>query len=205
MNLLTTKHAITLASLATCLIIIGAFMVSYQDNKAMAYPQGYGKGDFSFGTISSIQNDESGNPAWMISGHWKSNLMGNQSSLSSSQEGNATTSFLGASSFDTQFEMVRLNGMAAHAHTITNFVVANTSQTNNMTKVFNGTSTASMPQGPVTNIPTSIIVMADKVISIYPDPSKIENHFGNTPVYGLVMDKEGHSQGFAKGNSTNGK
>ena len=55
-----------------------------------------------------------------------------------------TTSPFARSPFDTQIEMIRLNGTAGHTHTITNFVLANVSQPNNMTKVFNGTSTASM-------------------------------------------------------------
>jgi hypothetical protein len=49
-----------------------------------------------------------------------------------------------------------------------------------MTRIFNGTSTASMREGPVTNIPTGISIMGDKVISIWFDPSKINNHFGYT-------------------------
>ena len=30
--------------------------------------------------------------------------------------------------------------------------------------------------------------MGDKVISIWLDPSRIENHYGNTPIYGVIMD-----------------
>jgi hypothetical protein len=30
--------------------------------------------------------------------------------------------------------------------------------------------------------------MGDKVISIQLDPSKKDEHYGNTPIYGLVMD-----------------
>jgi hypothetical protein len=47
-----------------------------------------------------------------------------------------------------------------------------------------------MREGPVTDIPTTIRIMGDKVISIWLDPSRIENHYGNTPLYGLVMDVE---------------
>jgi hypothetical protein len=86
--------------------------------------------------------------------------------------------------------MVRLNGTAEHTHTITNFVLANASQPDNMTTIFNGTSTASMMKGPVADIPTSIRIMGDKVISIWLDPTKIENHYGNSPIYGLVMDAD---------------
>jgi hypothetical protein len=98
--------------------------------------------------------------------------------------------------------MIMLNGTAAHTHTITNFVLANTSMPNNMTRIFNGTSTASMREGPVTDIPTGISIMGDKVISIWLDPSKINNHFGNTPIYGTVMNEHGDRQGYSKGNNT---
>jgi hypothetical protein len=54
--------------------------------------------------------------------------------------------------------------------------------------MFNGTATASMREGPVTDIPSSVTITGDKVISIWLDPSKINNHYGNTPIYGLVMD-----------------
>ena len=71
-----------------------------------------------------------------------------------------------------------------------------------MTRIFNGTSTSSMREGPVTNIPSSISIMGDKVISIWFDPSKINNHFGNTPIYGTVMNEHGDRQGYSKCNNT---
>lgn len=42
---------------------------SYQ---ATAYPQQYQSGNHTFGIISGIQNDKSGQPAWIVSGHWTS-------------------------------------------------------------------------------------------------------------------------------------
>jgi hypothetical protein len=33
------------------------------------------------------------------------------------------------------------------------------------------------------------------VISIWLDPSRIDNHFGNTPIYGIVMDDDRQRQG----------
>jgi hypothetical protein len=200
MNGISTRYVMTVAMLTIAIVITGAlFTVSYQNNnQAIAYPSGYGKGDYDFGTISSIQNDENGIPAWVVSGHWKSNLASNQST--SSSQGNATS--YSGSSFDAQVEMVRLDGSEAHTHTITNFVLSNISQPSNMTKVFNGTSTASLREGPVTDIPTSIKVMDDKVISIWLDPSKVDNHYGNTPIYGLIMDDRGGRQGYMQGNST---
>jgi hypothetical protein len=200
MKELSTKSAITIATLATSFIIATALMINYQNNQVMAYPRGYEKGNTTFGTIASIQNDESGNPSWIVSGHWKANLLNNQSQSSSSGgQGNTSSS---GSVFNTSFEMVKLDGTANHTHTITNFVLANTSMPNNMTRIFNGTSTASLKEGPATDIPTSIRIMGDKVISIWLDPSKVNNHFGNTPIYGTIMDEHGFRQGHFKGNNT---
>ena len=198
MNRISALYAIAIATLTTAVVITGALLVSYEENQVMAYSRAYGKGNFTFGTISSIQNDESGNPAWVVSGHWKANLLSNQSNVTS--QGNISSS--SGPKFNASVEMIMLNGTAAHTHTITNFVLANTSMPNNMTRIFNGTSTASMREGPVTNIPTGISIMGDKVISIWLDPSKINNHFGNTPIYGTVMNEHGDRQGYSKGNNT---
>jgi hypothetical protein len=202
MNGMSTKSTITIATLATSLIIAGVLMIDYQNNQVTAYPKGYEKGNTTFGTIASIQNDENGNPSWIVSGHWKGNLLNNQSqSNNSSIQGNTSSSLLG-SVFNTSFKMVKLDGTANHTHTITNFVLSNMSMPNNMTRIFNGTATASLKEGPVTDIPTSIRIMGDKVISIWLDPSKVNNHFGNTPIYGTVMDEHGYRQGHLKGNNT---
>jgi hypothetical protein len=198
MNRISALYAIAIATLTTAIVITGALLVSYEENQVMAYSRPYGKGNYTFGTISSIQNDESENPAWVVSGHWKANLLSNQSNVTS--QGNISSS--SGPTFNASVEMIMLNGTAAHTHTITNFVLANTSMPNNMTRIFNGTSTASMREGPVTDIPTGISIMGDKVISIWLDPSKINNHFGNTPIYGTVMNEHGDRQGYSKGNNT---
>jgi hypothetical protein len=198
MNRISAVYAIAIATLTTAVVITGARLVSYEENQVMAYSRAYRKGNFTFGTISSIQNDESGNPAWVVSGHWKANLLSNQSNVTS--QGNTSSS--SGPTFNASVEMIMLNGTAAHTHTITNFVLTNTSMPNDMTRIFNGTSTASMREGPVTDIPTGISIMGDKVISIWLDPSKINNHFGNTPIYGTVMNEHGDRQGYSKGNNT---
>jgi hypothetical protein len=191
-------YAMIFASLAT--ILMATIILTQQNFKATAFPQPYRSGNQTFGVISSIQNDESGKPAWVVTGHWKSSLLSDNSLNASQAMGNTTAPFAG-SPFDMQLEMVSFDGTAGHTHTITNFVVANVSQPDNMTKVFNGTSTASMREGPVTNIPTSIKITGDKVISIWLDPSRIENHYGNTPIYGLVMDVDKPRPGHVGGNN----
>ena len=169
---------------ATLAVSIILSQVSYDTT---ATPQQLRNENFTFGAISSIQNDQNGKPDWIITGHWKTNLL--SENASKKVTGNTTSPFA-RSPFDAQMEMIRLNGTAGHTHTITNFVLANGSQSTNVTKVFNGTSTASMREGPVTDIPTTIRIMGDKVISIWLDPSRIESHYGNTPIYGIVMDEK---------------
>ena len=133
---------------------------------------------FRFGTIGSIQNDQDGKPAWIVSGVWKTNLLNQSSNIVNSSN----------SMFDTSFRMLMLNGSAMHTHSITNFVLQNKSMPNKTVQVFNGTTTVSMKEGPVTNVPTSIKVMNNQVISIMLDQSKLKNHFGNTPIYGVVFE-----------------
>jgi hypothetical protein len=193
------RNRLTLSGivLAYFIIILGFFIANHESNIVGAYPSDAQRGDYRFGTISSIQNDENGIPAWVLMGHWKSNLAGNQSSIA-----NETNLISRTGSFDAQFEMVRFNGSAAHTHTITNFIATNSSQINNSTMMINGTSTASLRAGPVTDIPTSITIMGDKVISIWLDPSRVDNHYGNTPIYGLVMDRDQGRQSSMKLNST---
>ena len=181
----TIRHTMIFTLLtATLAVSIILSQVSYDTT---ATPQQLRNENFTFGAISSIQNDENGKPDWIITGHWKTNLL--SENASKKVTGNTTSPFA-RSPFDAQMEMIRLNGTAGHTHTITNFVLANMSQSNNMTKVFNGTSTASMREGPVTDIPTTIRIMGDKVISIWLDPSRLESHYGNTPIYGIVMDEK---------------
>lgn len=192
------KRVIGPAILSSFVVISAVLIATYPINHALAYPYGIDAGEYRFGTISSIQNDKNGDPAWVLSGHWKGNLMSNNQTL---VEGRGNESF-GGGSFNTQFEMVRLNGSAGHTHTITNFVGSNYSQINNSTVTFNGTTTASMREGPVTDIPSSITITGDKVISIWLDPSKINNHYGNTPIYGLVMNDSEDRRPMLKSNST---
>jgi hypothetical protein len=59
--------------------------------------------------------------------------------------------------------MIMLNGSAMHTHLITDFVLENKSMPNAAVRVFNGTSTMSMKEGPVMNISTTIKIMNDKV------------------------------------------
>jgi hypothetical protein len=50
---------------------------------------------------------------------------------------------------------------------------------------YNGTATVVMKGTPIHNVPISINIMGH-VVSLWIDPSKVMNHFGNTPIYRFV-------------------
>jgi hypothetical protein len=56
--------------------------------------------------------------------------------------------------------------------------------TKNTASTYNGTATISLKKGPVTGVPISIKLMGPQAMSLWIDPTKTENHFGNTPIYG---------------------
>ena len=146
---------------------------------AMGIPPSIVKGDYLFGRTIGIVDDENGNPVWIVSGIWKTNLS-NQT-----QGGDNSTIF------DASFEMIKTDGTSKHTHTLTDFVLTNVANQNNVT-VFNGTGTISMPKGPITEVPLSIQVMNKDLGIINIDSKKTDNHFGNDPLYGIPLDEKHH-------------
>src|ERR671922_1810961 len=81
--MMQSKRTILIAISAAAILTLGAIQKC-----AMAYPQQkqeYSNNDqnkmmimqpglYAFGTISSLQNDENGNPTWIVSGLWKGSL-----------------------------------------------------------------------------------------------------------------------------------
>ncbi|MDQ4100676.1 MAG: hypothetical protein M3115_00600 [Thermoproteota archaeon] len=156
------------------------------------YPVPYGQqppfagaSNFTFGPVASIQNNETGQPAWLIVGVWRGNLFSfNQTTTSDSantQENNV--SGIEGAVFSSNLRMIMLNGSAPHTHIITNFRLSSVSSNENGTTIYTGTSTVSMPEGPIVGVPTTIKVSGE-LISIHPDPSAVHNHFGDTQIYG---------------------
>jgi hypothetical protein len=150
-------------------------------------------GLYSSGTIASLQNDKDGKPAWIASGLWRGSLtnMTSSAAMMSSSSANNTTSKtnLPTATFNSVFNMVMLNGSALHKHQISNFTLTGMSMPNEKTNVSNGTATITMKEGPVNDVPISIRTFDDNVISIWVDPAKTMNHFGNTPIYGTIAQE----------------
>jgi len=148
---------------------------SYHD-KMMMKP-----GSYAFGTIASLQNDKNGNPTWIVSGLYKGSV-----SIHNETEHGAATGSLPNATLNAKFSMVMTNGSAMHEHSIYDFTLTDMSVPNSSTAVYNGTATITMKQGPVTDVPMSIRAMDNNAISVWIDPTKIQNHFGNTPIFGTI-------------------
>ena len=188
--------------LSVLFIVSAAILVSGAiQNSAIAYPQqkqGFSHhnkmmvqpGLYAFGTIASLQNDENGNPTWIVSGAWKGSIsMDNKTQGNQSATANATAAAAGSlpnATFHSKFNMVMTNGSAMHKHAIYNFKLANMSNPSNTTTIFNGTVTITLKDGPVDNVPVSIKRIDNNVVSIWVDPTRVNNHFGNTPIFGTI-------------------
>jgi hypothetical protein len=196
-----------LFTVSATILISGTMQTSVMADPYSQQTQGYSNDDrmirpglYAIGTIASLQNDESGNPTWLVSGLWGGSLSAN--STSQGGQGNQTTNNttntstttkvtaakdrLPIATFHSKFNMVMTNGSAAHDHGIYNFTLTDISMPNNSTTVYNGTAVITMRQGPVPNVLVSIKAINNNVISIWADPAKINNHFGNTPVFGTI-------------------
>jgi hypothetical protein len=209
---LSLVFVITAAILALAAIVLVYYSSAIENNAIMAYPQkqqnkGYHHGEmkpgeYAAGSIASLQNDQNGNPTWIVSGYWKGSVMRYESeeeervanqTATNANTPNMTTVTTATSNkdatarFKAMFDMVMTNGSAMHNHAIYNFTLMNMSMPNNTTTIFNGTATITMREGPIHNVPVSIGIMDDNVITIWADRTKLNNHFGDTPIYGTVM------------------
>jgi hypothetical protein len=192
----TTRLFVAILTLGTAAVLVSLSAIQNNSSITMAYPQqqrvGYYShsqdeemkpGEYAAGTIASLQNNQNGNPAWIVSGYWKGGLIMNKSSSNT----NTTSKPLPTGIFSAEFSMVMLNGSAMHKHQISNFTLTSMSMPTNMTAVYNGTATITMKEGPVHSVPISIRAMNDNTISIWVDPTKTDNHFGNTPIFGTIL------------------
>ena len=119
------------------------------------------------GTITSVQNGKDGKPAWNLSGNWNSTGLNSKSPT-----------------FDAKFRMAKLDGSATHTHTISNFKITGSPVNDKTGMTLKGTTTVSMKEKPVDNVPTTIVISSNGDVSITLDPQLTSDHFGNTPIKG---------------------
>jgi hypothetical protein len=126
--------------------------------------------DLIRGGIASLQNDSLSNDAkWIVGGVYKIE--------------NLSTTF---PLFNASFYMTLTNGSSPHSHEIydTNLRLIVDNDAGNDSTILNGTSTVTMGNGPMVNVPTTITLLGENTISIWLDPLKLDNHFGNSLIFG---------------------
>ena len=122
------------------------------------------------GAISGHSNNgNTTEPAWIISGVYKFTDV------------NASSPTLNAT-----FYMIRLNGTAEHTHSIYDLKLSGDPivDSKSNTTTYNGTTTVTLKDGPVSNVPTQISLLGDSAIAITIDNNLTNKHFGSTPIYG---------------------
>ncbi len=150
--------------------VIAGVLLSLTGTNAQALSGALTDYKFGYGPIASINND------WILAGHWM---------------GYFNPSNLTDSGFHSTFDMVMKNGSGPHLHQISNATINDVNMDGNNQTV-QGSVTITMRDGPVLNVPTTWTTSNNNTIAMDMDPSMINNHFGESPIYGLVLtpDKE---------------
>ena len=122
------------------------------------------------GSITSTSNNgNTTEPAWILGGVYK------------------FTDFNSSSpALNTTFYMTKIDGSAEHTHSIYDLKLTGDPvvDSNSNSTIFNGTTTVTLKDGPVANVPTQISLLDNSAIVISVDGNMTNDHFGSTPIYG---------------------
>jgi hypothetical protein len=122
-------------------------------------------------------------PEWVTAGYWE--LESDMPLFRGTTETQPTVT-----NFDAIVEMVHLaDGSALHSHTFSDFRQTDIVSGAENTTTISGTMTVSLQEGPVQNVPV-FITLQNNLLSIAMDPAATENHFGPTPVSGMILAPE---------------
>jgi hypothetical protein len=143
-----------------------------------------GGGNKLAGIIASLQlAPDRLAPEWVTAGYWE--LESDMPLFGSTNETEPTVN-----SFDAVVEMTRLaDGTFLHTHTFSDFRQSAIVHTAANTTTINGTATVVTEKGPTENVPI-YITLQNNLISIAVDPVLTENHFGPTPITGIILAPE---------------
>jgi hypothetical protein len=123
-------------------------------------------------------------PEWVTAGYWE--LESDMPLFGPGTEGTQPT----VSSFNGIVEMTRYDdGTALHTHSLSDFQQSGIQFTGENTTSINGTMTVTLEEGPVENVPV-FITLQNNLISITTDPGATHEHFGPTPISGIILAPE---------------
>ncbi len=124
-------------------------------------------------------------PEWVTAGYWEL-----ESDMPLFGAGTTETQQPTVTNFDAIVEMVHLaDGTALHSHTFSDFRQTDIVSGAENTTTISGTMTVSLQEGPVQNVPV-FITLQNNLLSIAMDPAATENHFGPTPINGMILAPE---------------
>src|SRR5919107_1539931 len=125
-------------------------------------------------------------PEWVTAGYWE---LGSDMPLFGAG-GTTAESRPTVTNFDAIVEMVHLaDGTALHSHTFSDFRQQDIVSAGENTTTISGTMTVTLQEGPVQNVPV-FITLQNNLLSIAMDPAATENHFGPTPISGMILAPE---------------
>ncbi|VFJ14399.1 conserved protein of unknown function [Candidatus Nitrosocosmicus franklandus] len=167
--------------LVIALLMSGLLSIGQTSNWIFAIPSDLLNHKYVFGPLVGITENDTGNVDWVLTGNWRSILTNDVFE-------NTTYFNQSSGSFKAAIEMIKPDGTGRHTHTLTEFVVLNATQDpDNNSTIFNGTSTISLSEGPVVEVPTTIERSSNGNIFIVTiDPESVDYHFGNSSlIYGI--------------------
>lgn len=169
-------------TLILVVMLIGGFsFIGLLATTTLALPPDFLNSTYVFGPITGLTEDNNGTIDWVLAGAWRSSL---PNSTDASTNANS-------SSFNAAIEMMRPDGTGRHTHTVTDFTLLNSSQSDTNSTLYNGTSTVSLAKGPALDIPTSLTLSNNSIISIWLDPESVDHHFGEShTIFGIVASPE---------------
>ena len=169
-------------TLILVVMMIGGFaFIGVIATTTFALPLDFLDNTYVFGPITGLTQDNNGTIDWVLSGVWRA-------SLPNATDASSNTN---SSSFNAAIEMIRPDGTGKHTHTVTDFTLLNSTQSDTNSTFYNGTSTVSLAKGPALDIPTSVTLSNKSIISIWLDPESVDHHFGDShTIFGIVASPE---------------
>jgi hypothetical protein len=123
-------------------------------------------------------------PEWVTAGYWE--LESDMPLLGAGTNETEPT----VTNFSAIIEMTQLaDGTFLHQHTISDFRPSAILHADANSTTINGTATVVTEEGPTENVPI-YITLQNNLISIAIDPVATENHFGPTPITGIILTPE---------------
>jgi hypothetical protein len=164
------KITIRLIQTIFLLVVSVSVIVSINLNQVSAQNPSNPDSDVLKGGITSTSNDgNTTEPAWVLGGAYK------------------FTEFNSSSpTFNASFYMTKIDGTAEHIHSIYDLTLSGDPviDSNSNSTMLNGTTTVTMKDGPLPNVPTQIELLDESAIAITVDGNMTDDHFGTTPIYG---------------------